>query len=205
MVTNRYDIEFPSPTCPNFPFQVSPIHAVFFLADNSIYSFIGCVATCGALVMSAVKMRAGKSTDMNYWLRARVVLQGVTIVALVAWYMSLQEQRKRAEEVKGVTEETKMEKEKEEFESRLRVAQAAYEEALAGKTFKGSTVKSTCTRKVVRRRGKRSRPREKQLLLRGGRILILLRRWTKGRMVDGGSRVQILGGRVPRREEAQGS
>ena len=93
--------------------------------------------------MSAVKMRPGKSTDMNYWLRARVVLQGVTIVALVAWCMSLQEQRKRAEELKGVTEETKKEKEKDEFQSRLRVAQAAYEEeaALAGKTFNGSTVK----------------------------------------------------------------
>ena len=93
--------------------------------------------------MSAVKMRAGKSTDMNYWPRARVVLQGVTIVNLVAGPMSLQAQRKRVEEAMGVTEEKKKEKEKEEFESRLRVAQAAYEEevALAGKTVKGPTVK----------------------------------------------------------------
>ena len=93
--------------------------------------------------MSAVKMRAGKSKDMNYWLRARVVLQGVTIVALVAGSMSLQAQGEKVEEVTGVTEETKKEKEKEEFESRLRVAQAAYEEevALAGKMVKGPTVK----------------------------------------------------------------
>ena len=105
--------------------------------------FIGCVATCGALVMSAVKMRAEKSTEMNYWLHARVVLQGMTIVALVAGSMSLQEQRKRAKEVKGVMEETKKEKEKEEFESHLRGAQAAYEEevALAGKMVKGPMVK----------------------------------------------------------------
>ncbi|KIK07144.1 hypothetical protein K443DRAFT_673702 [Laccaria amethystina LaAM-08-1] len=104
---------------------------------------IGCVATCGALVMSAVKMRAGKSTDMNYWLRARVVLQGVTIAALVAGSMSLQAQRKKVEEATGVTEETKKEKEKGEFESRLRGAQAAYEEeaALAGKIVKGPTVR----------------------------------------------------------------
>ena len=89
--------------------------------------------------MSAVKMRAGKSKDMNYWLRARVGLQGVTIVALVAGSMSLQAQGEKVEEATGVTEETKKEKEKEEFEIRLRVAQAAYEEevALAGKTVRG--------------------------------------------------------------------
>ena len=79
---------------------------------------------------------------MNYWPRARVVLQGVTIVALVAGSISLQAQRKRVEEAMGVTKETKKEKEKEEFESRLRGAQAAYEEvALAGKTVKGPTVR----------------------------------------------------------------
>ena len=79
---------------------------------------------------------------MNYWPRARVVLQGMTIVALVAGPISLQAQQKRVEEAMGVTEEKKKEKEKEEFESRLRVAQAAYEEevALAGKTVKGPTV-----------------------------------------------------------------
>jgi len=43
--------------------------------------------------MSAVKMRAGKSTSMNYWLRARVGLQGVTLVALVAGSMALQKQK----------------------------------------------------------------------------------------------------------------
>ena len=53
--------------------------------------------------------------------------------------MSLQVQRGKVEEATGVTEETKKEKEKKEFENRLRVAQAAYEEevALAGKTVRG--------------------------------------------------------------------
>ncbi|KAF8186411.1 altered inheritance of mitochondria protein 31, mitochondrial [Pholiota molesta] len=44
---------------------------------------LGCLATTGALVMSAVKMRQGQSQRMNYWLRARVALQGATLVALV--------------------------------------------------------------------------------------------------------------------------
>lgn len=80
---------------------------------------------------------------MNYWLRARVVLQGVTIVALVAGSMSLQAQKKKVEEAMGGTAEMKKEKEKEEFESRLRGAQATYEEeaALAGKMIKGPTVR----------------------------------------------------------------
>lgn len=44
--------------------------------------------------MSAVKMKAGKSKDMQYWLRARVALQGLTLVALVAGSMAIQASRK---------------------------------------------------------------------------------------------------------------
>ncbi|KAH9474749.1 Respiratory supercomplex factor 1, mitochondrial [Psilocybe cubensis] len=44
---------------------------------------LGCLATCGALIMSAAKLRAGKPKDMNYWLRARVGLQGLTVGALL--------------------------------------------------------------------------------------------------------------------------
>jgi hypothetical protein len=46
--------------------------------------------------MSAVKMRQGQSQRMNYWLRARVALQGATLVALVGGSMSLQQARAAA-------------------------------------------------------------------------------------------------------------
>ncbi|KJA25308.1 hypothetical protein HYPSUDRAFT_109338, partial [Hypholoma sublateritium FD-334 SS-4] len=49
---------------------------------------LGCLATCGALVMSAVKMRQGQSQSMNYWMRARVALQGLTLGALVIGSMA---------------------------------------------------------------------------------------------------------------------
>lgn len=45
--------------------------------------------------MASVKMRAGNSKDMQYWLRARVGFQGLTIVALVAGSMAIQAQRKQ--------------------------------------------------------------------------------------------------------------
>jgi len=39
-------------------------------------------------------MKAGKSKDMQYWLRARVALQGLTLVALVVGSMAIQASRK---------------------------------------------------------------------------------------------------------------
>ncbi|KAJ3500614.1 hypothetical protein NLJ89_g9717 [Agrocybe chaxingu] len=98
---------------------------------------LGCLATCGALVMSAVKLRAGKSKDMNYWLRARVVLQGATVLALLSGTMSLQKAREArlAAEAAGdlsepeLSKEKQAEKEKErfEFEERLKQAELATE------------------------------------------------------------------------------
>ncbi|CAA7268807.1 unnamed protein product [Cyclocybe aegerita] len=98
---------------------------------------LGCLATCGALVMSAVKLRAGKSKDMNYWLRARVVLQGVTVLALLSGTMSLQKAREArlAAEAAGelsepeLSKEKQAEKEKErsEFEERLKQAELTTE------------------------------------------------------------------------------
>ena len=107
---------------------------------SHIYN-IGCLATCGALVMSAVKMRAGKSKSMNYWLRARVVLQGVTLVALVAGSMALQKQKNaqisdlgidaaelpRNEATTELSREKKKILEQREFEERLKDAEAAAE------------------------------------------------------------------------------
>jgi len=103
---------------------------------------LGCLATCGALVMSAVKMRAGKSKSMNYWLRARVVLQGVTLVALVVGSMALQKQKNaqisdlgidaaelpRNEATTELSREKKKILEQREFEERLKHAEAATEQ-----------------------------------------------------------------------------
>jgi len=50
---------------------------------------LGALATTFTLLMAANKLRKRQSKDMNYWLRARVVAQGFTIVAVVAgaWMM----------------------------------------------------------------------------------------------------------------------
>ena len=92
--------------------------------------------------MSAVKMRAGKSKSMNYWLRARVVLQGVTLVALVVGSMALQRQKNaqisdlgidaaelpRNEATTELSREKKKILEQREFEERLKGAEVAAEQ-----------------------------------------------------------------------------
>ena len=92
--------------------------------------------------MSAVKMRAGKSKSMNYWLRARVVLQGVTLVALVVGSMALQKQKNaqisdlgidaaelpRNEAATELSREKKKILEQREFEERLKAAEATSEQ-----------------------------------------------------------------------------
>ena len=119
-------------------------------------SHTGCLATCGALIMSAAKMRAGKSTSMNYWLRARVVLQGVTLVALVAGSMALQKQKDtqisdlgigaadgglpRNEAVTELSREKKKILEQQAFEERLKAAEE--EEGSGMMTVRGPSVKN---------------------------------------------------------------
>lgn len=86
---------------------------------------------------------------MNFWLRARVGLQGLTLVALVAGSMSIQEARKEemARLNAGGDEgelAQKKEKEKLEFEERLKEAQAAteMEEGLSKRVVKGPAVRT---------------------------------------------------------------
>ncbi|KAF4612899.1 hypothetical protein D9613_011135 [Agrocybe pediades] len=99
---------------------------------------LGCLATCGALVMSAVKLRAGKSRDMNYWLRARVGLQGLTVVALLLgstwgreWLKTnfgIEAPQMGNSAALNEQREQKKAQEKLEFEERLRNAQAMTEQ-----------------------------------------------------------------------------
>ena len=99
-------------------------------APVALTEFTGCLATVGALVMSAVKMRAGQAKQMNYWMRARVGLQGVTLVALVAGAMALQKEKEEAAASAGavLSAEQVKQQEKQEFEERMRNAEASYEQ-----------------------------------------------------------------------------
>ncbi|KAJ7057125.1 hypoxia induced protein conserved region-domain-containing protein [Mycena amicta] len=47
------------------------------------YVPIGGVLTVGNLVMAILNLARGESRQMNLWLRGRVAMQGITIVALV--------------------------------------------------------------------------------------------------------------------------
>lgn len=74
--------------------------------------------------MAASKLRKRQSKDMNYWLRARVVAQGFTIIAVVAgaWTMgqtklqTYQEAHEQDESLAGLQK-------RREFEERLKNAE----------------------------------------------------------------------------------
>ena len=71
--------------------------------------------------MSAYRLRQGKSKEMNHWLRARVALQGVTVVALLVGSVQLQKASRDAEAVRAREGAAEAEKARErmEFERRL--------------------------------------------------------------------------------------
>lgn len=68
--------------------------------------------------MAGVKMRQGEALKFNYWLRGRVIMQGVTIGAII-WTLRL-DQKAYLEKAK------KREEEREAFETRLRMAEEAH-------------------------------------------------------------------------------
>ncbi|KAG2001567.1 Respiratory supercomplex factor 1, mitochondrial [Coprinopsis cinerea AmutBmut pab1-1] len=79
----------------------------------------------------------GTVKEMNYWMRARVGLQGLTLVALVAGSMALKAAKEKAElEAANAPELTQeqirqLEKEKEEFEMRLKEAEYSHAQEMA--------------------------------------------------------------------------
>jgi hypothetical protein len=86
--------------------------------------------------MAAIRLRQRQSLTMNHWLRARVVLQGVTVAAMM-WSMydfGRTDLKTREDgEVKGKWEvleqeskDDKKEKERRGFEERLRQAEDAH-------------------------------------------------------------------------------
>lgn len=74
--------------------------------------------------MAGVKLRKRDSKNMNYWLRARVIAQGLTIVALVAGSWLLNNKQKPLDEAAQLEEELiGKQLRSREFEERLRGAE----------------------------------------------------------------------------------
>ena len=75
--------------------------------------------------MASNKLRKRQSKDMNYWLRARVIAQGLTIVAVVAgaWMMG----QTKPQIDRSAHEQDEMlaglQRRREEFEERLKAAE----------------------------------------------------------------------------------
>ena len=57
---------------------------VFFSSESRVEcSLVGGLLTVGNLVMAILHLARGESRKMNYWLRGRVAMQGITVVALL--------------------------------------------------------------------------------------------------------------------------
>jgi hypothetical protein len=102
---------------------------------------LGALGTTAALVTAMVKMRRGEARSFNNWLRVRVVAQGLTICAIVLGTYSLGQRNAGIDPESGRTpveadlerrREEKMDKEKREFEGRLKMAEDAHRAEVAG-------------------------------------------------------------------------
>ncbi|KAI0356943.1 hypothetical protein OH77DRAFT_1368157, partial [Trametes cingulata] len=79
--------------------------------------------TTASLVVAATKLRRRDSVSLNHWLRVRVVMQGLTIVAVVGgswWYGQMKHQKEAAA---AADQERVLERAA--FEARLRAAEEA--------------------------------------------------------------------------------
>ncbi|KAH7883077.1 hypoxia induced protein conserved region-domain-containing protein, partial [Phlebopus sp. FC_14] len=80
---------------------------------------IGTCATIYALVMAAVKLNRRESRSFNYWLRARIAGQIFTVGAVYMYYQRREQDTAASQEKAG---EQYTERERKEFEGRLKVA-----------------------------------------------------------------------------------
>jgi hypothetical protein len=107
----------------------------------------GTIATVGAFTMATRRMRSGDSKSMNRWLRARVALQGVTVLALLYGYYTMGHGDPTGE-LRTKKEQDLLEEyaaaEKETFMQRLKKAEDAYRQEieLAVDTKKTSTTEA---------------------------------------------------------------
>ncbi|KAK7466300.1 HIG1 domain member 2A [Stygiomarasmius scandens] len=94
---------------------------------------IGALLTTGALVMASIRLRQGNSQKLQHWLRARVALQTVTVLAVLGGLYkygqaNLEENQRIMEMQRQVELEKKAIREREEFEERIRQAGEAQKE-----------------------------------------------------------------------------
>ena len=88
-----------------------------------VFDPAGILATCGALGMAFRRMHQRNSEGYQRWLRARVVAQGFTVIAIIVagagqWVKKTDDQ--------GTVTRPSSEKETRAFESRLRAAEEAH-------------------------------------------------------------------------------
>ncbi|KAI0372455.1 hypothetical protein BV20DRAFT_964048 [Pilatotrama ljubarskyi] len=79
--------------------------------------------TTASLIVAASKLRRRDSVSLNHWLRVRVVMQGLTIVAVVGgswWYGQMKHQKEAA----AAADQERL-LERAGFEARLRAAEEA--------------------------------------------------------------------------------
>ena len=82
--------------------------------------------TTASLVVAGAKLRRRDSASLNNWLRVRVLMQGLTVVAVVGgswWYGQMKHQKEAA--AKFAAEEQDKLIERLAFENRLRAAEEA--------------------------------------------------------------------------------
>ena len=110
-----------------------PVRACYLLSSSSqpaakpsvrcrMHGRVVAGLTTASLIIAATKLRRRDSTALNHWLRVRVVMQGLTIVAIVGgswWYGQMKHQKEAA----AVEQERILERAA--FESRLRAAEEA--------------------------------------------------------------------------------
>jgi len=97
---------------------------------------IGTLATVGAFTMAVIKLRRRESRSLNYWMRVRVASQALTVAAVCAYcWIPKKDQNGQAIEDLQTKRDQQFDKERREFQDRLKVAEAEWlkdEQNLAG-------------------------------------------------------------------------
>lgn len=98
-----------------------------FLRSFSFYP--GTFVTVGAFTMAVIKLRRRESRSLNQWMRVRVAAQAFTIAAVCAycWGPSKQPAGQTVEDLQ-IKQGHQLDKERKEFQDRLKVAEAEWKE-----------------------------------------------------------------------------
>ncbi|EIN14601.1 hypothetical protein PUNSTDRAFT_49330 [Punctularia strigosozonata HHB-11173 SS5] len=116
--------------------ELTPNYYGESLADKARRKFkenplvpLGCLVTSYTLIVAAIRMRQGRSLSMNYWLRARLVAQGATVVAIVGGTYYYGQSKGQKEEKARLAQERLLEQaaaQRAEFNARLAAAEEAH-------------------------------------------------------------------------------